>query len=278
VPAWLEIAVSFIFALSGAASAYLVSKLKPPYWMLGYFVPLLLLLMIALARHYRILAFIPPLSWVMGTRLEYAFLGFLATAVLTAPLTRLSNIAWKTIAVTLAGIAIGFLSILPYYDPVECLDELKAIPTQIDENGVCSQHTGYTCGPASAVTALHALGVESDESAIAIATKTCPTVGTPPRTLCTVLNRMYGQKGIVCEYRYFGDVVELRNAVPALAEMKFAFLCDHYVTVLEVTDDSVIVGDPLLGRHSISHRAFADQWRGTAIVLRRDKTQNSTEE
>jgi predicted double-glycine peptidase len=46
---------------------------------------------------------------------------------------------------------------------------------------------------------------------------------------------------------------------------------DHHVAILEVTDDEVIMGDPLEGKRSISHSEFEKVWRFSGIVLRKEE-------
>jgi len=46
-------------------------------------------------------------------------------------------------------------------------------------------------------------------------------------------------------------------------------MLDHYVTVLEVSDDGVTVGDPLLGLTKLSRAEFEDKWRFVGVVLKR---------
>jgi predicted double-glycine peptidase len=44
---------------------------------------------------------------------------------------------------------------------------------------------------------------------------------------------------------------------------------DHYVVVLEVTDDKVIVGDPFLGKRTLTHAEFFGKWEKLGITLER---------
>jgi ABC-type bacteriocin/lantibiotic exporter with double-glycine peptidase domain len=71
------------------------------------------------------------------------------------------------------------------------------------------------------------------------------------------------------DYRAFQDLSELRRAGLTLAVVKFGFLVDHFVTVLDVTDTEVIVGDPLNGLERMSHEDFLKKWRYSGIVLAR---------
>jgi ABC-type bacteriocin/lantibiotic exporter with double-glycine peptidase domain len=73
----------------------------------------------------------------------------------------------------------------------------------------------------------------------------------------------------VAKYRAFKDILELRQAGLTLAVVKFGFLVDHFVTVLEVTDAEVIVGDPLEGLDRMTWDEFRKKWRFCGIVLKR---------
>jgi len=158
----------------------------------------------------------------------------------------------------------------PFLAPAFNRNKLASLETRIDADGVCLQNTDYTCGPASAVTALRRLGFPAQEGEIAIWCKTSTAIGTPPDILCGTLRRRYGADGLACDYRVFKSVGELNRSGYTLALMKFAFLVDHYVTVLEVGDESITVADPLMGRRTLTHAGFAQQWRFVGVVLRRN--------
>jgi predicted double-glycine peptidase len=139
----------------------------------------------------------------------------------------------------------------------------------MDSDGVCLQTTGYTCGPAAAVTALRRLGFKADEGQLAILTHCTSFTGTPPDILADSLQSRYGRNGLRCEYRGFRDVAELKNAGLTLAVVKFNFIVDHYVTVLAVNDHTVTIGDPLYGLTEMSRHDFEDMWRFCGVALAR---------
>ena len=93
--------------------------------------------------------------------------------------------------------------------------------------------------------------------------------GTPPDILAEVLQKQYGKDGLVVEYRAFKNISELKKAGLTLAVVKFGFMVDHYVTVLEVTDSEIIVGDPLNGLDKMSYDEFRQKWRYVGVVLKR---------
>jgi len=168
-----------------------------------------------------------------------------------------------TVVIALTG------SVWPFLAPAFNHRQLEHLQTRVDANGVCRQTTDYTCGPASAVTALRKLGLPAEEGEIAILSGTTSSTGTPPDFLAAALQKRYGRDGLIVEYRAFKDVSELRQAGLTLAVIKFSFLVDHYVTVLQVTDSQVIVGDPLGGVDFLSYDEFRGKWRFTGVVLKR---------
>jgi ABC-type bacteriocin/lantibiotic exporter with double-glycine peptidase domain len=87
--------------------------------------------------------------------------------------------------------------------------------------------------------------------------------------LAKALQSHYGKDGLACEFRLFKDVSELRGAGLTLAVIHISFLVDHYVVVLQVTDESVIVADPLSGKRTLSHQEFANKWRLLGITLKK---------
>jgi len=95
------------------------------------------------------------------------------------------------------------------------------------------------------------------------------TIGTPPDVLAETLRRHYGERGLDAKLRYFDTVAGLKGRGYVLAVIKFDFMEDHYVTILDVTNTTVVTGDPLNGLTIYSHADFAKIWRYSGIVLDR---------
>ena len=153
-------------------------------------------------------------------------------------------------------------------------DELSNLKTIVNTNGICFQTTDYTCGPAAAVTALGKLGLSASEGEIAVLSHSSPVAGTLPACLRTALQNRYGADGLKSQYRHFDSIAQLRNAGITLAVVRDAFLSDHCVTVLEVSDRMVTIADPVLGKTLMSHEQFEKIWRFSGIVLKREPTQS----
>jgi predicted double-glycine peptidase len=160
-----------------------------------------------------------------------------------------------------------YYSVMPFLGPMFVRGELKRLKTEMDKDGVCRQGTDYTCGPAAAVTALKCLKVPAEEGQLAIASHTSSYGGTPGDSLALAIRDLYGREGVVCDYRLFKSVSEMKEICPVIAQVKFRFLIDHFVAVLQVTDKYVIVGDPLFGRYKHSRRDFESIWRYSGVVV-----------
>ncbi len=266
---WLEGIFAVMVAGAGVLLGYWFSRLQKPYWMLGYFIPLMLVLIYGVAIHLPALSFTPPISWMMIGRRKFAILGFIAALILTTPVSRLPLRRDRAAVFVLMTVTVFMMSVWPILAPAFNRNQLAHLRTHMGTDGVCLQTTDYTCGPAAAVTALRKLGLPADEGEIAILSYTSFTTGTPPDILAEALQNRYGEDGLVVDYRAFKNISELKEAGLTLAVTKFGFFVDHYVTVLEVTDTEVVVGDPLNGLDKLSYEKFRQQWRFVGIVLKR---------
>lgn len=267
---WLESIAVMMLAFTGALLGFWFSRRPKPYWLLGYFIPLGLIVIYGIASRYPGLMFMPPISWMMMGRNKFAVIGFVATMVLTTPLSRLPRQRDRWFVAALMMVIVGQMSVWPFLAPAFNRNYLARLQTKLDEEGICLQSNDYNCGPAAAVTALRRLGFPAEEGQIAILAHTSSATGTPPDVLARALQRHYGQDGLACEYRMFTEITELKDAGLTLAVIKFSFMLDHYVTILEVTGTQVIVGDPLKGKATFTHEEFAQKWRYIGVTLRRN--------
>jgi hypothetical protein len=235
---------------------------------LGYFIPLALILIFVVANQFPALSFTPPVSWMMLGRRKFAILGFIAAMILTAPLSRLPGKHARIMISVLMLIMVFGASVWPFLEPAMDRKELSHLHTNINSDGVCIQTTDYTCGPAAAVTALRKLGLPAEEGRLAILSETSSIGGTPPDMLAEALQNEYGKHGLIAECRTFKNVSELKQTGITLAVVKFTFLVDHWVAVLQVTDSEVTVGDPTGGLMKMSYDDFSRKWRCIGVVLK----------
>ncbi len=266
---WAETLGVCALAVLGFLAGRWCSRLPRPWWLLGYFVPLALIVIIGLARRNSALELTPPISWLMHGRTPFALTAVITTLILTTPLSRMPRPRDKRLVVLLMVLIVTLSAIWPFAAPIFNRNFLASIQTRLDADGICWQSTDYTCGPASAVTALRKLGLSAEEGEIAILAHTSQAMGTPPGILAETLQKRYRRYGLTCELKHFKSVAELKSAGLTLALIKFGLMVDHYLVILEVTDNTVVVGDPISGKAVLSHQQFAKKWRFSGVVLKR---------
>jgi hypothetical protein len=266
---WLAAAVSLVCALVGMLLGKWFSGLRRPYWTIGFVLPLVLTFVYALTFPFPGIMFRPPLSWMMMGIKKFASLGFIAAMLLTTPLSRVPGARGRLLIALLIGVSVFYLSVWPFIAPMLDRGQLSRLHTTFDQNGICLQGTGYTCGPAAAVTALRKLHLPAEEGQIGIISCTSDLEGTPPDMLAEGLKKEYVKDGLQVQCRVFNTVGELKHAGLTLAIIKYGFLEDHWVTVLDVTDTEVVVGDPLSGLTRLTYEDFSKRWRFIGVVLQR---------
>src|SRR4026208_318401 len=102
---WLEATAVLALAGLGVLFGLRFSRLPKGYWMLGYFIPLFIIVIYGMAMRFHVLALHPPISWMMAGRSKFAIIGFITTMVLTTPLSRLRFQSIKILVSVLMVIA-----------------------------------------------------------------------------------------------------------------------------------------------------------------------------
>lgn len=256
-------------ACAGAGLGFLSARLSPPWKRVALIVPFLLLLSVAAGYQLPRLQFVPPISWVMADRNELLILALSSSMLFCALCSCLQQKRLRNLLLLLMVIA-AYYPVSYFFEPVLCRRQLAQLETHYDPQGICLQSTDYTCVPAAAVTALRRLGLSGDEGELAILART-GSGGTAADTMCRVLNERYQSAGLICRYRYFSSLDELRHCPDTLASVRFGPMEDHCVAVLDVTDSEVVLGDPLSGLKRISRAEFIEIWRSTGITFERVK-------
>lgn len=271
---WVETGGVILVALLGIFLGRVFSGLRKSYWMLGYFLSFGLIAILVLVRFNNALYFVRPFSWIISGRAKFVILSLAVTMGLTVLLSRLPRKCEKLMVCFLMTMVVIWFLVLPFLVPALIKDHLSNIKTRLNTKGVCFQSTSYTCGPAAAVTVLGRLGLSAEEGEIAILSHTSPVAGTLPACLSSALQRRYGPVGLKCQYRRFDSIEQLRNAGLTLVMVRDSFLQDHCLAVLEVSDLTITIADPLAGTKLMSHEQFEKIWRFSGIVLKRDRTQS----
>ena len=266
---WLETTGVVLIALFGVFTGRAFSRFRRPYWVLGYILPSVLIAILAMVRFNSGLYFVPPFSWITVGRIRFVVLSLAVSMGLTVPLSRLPYKFEKLIVCLLMAGFVFWFSVLPFLVPALIKGRLSNLQTKFDENGVCRQTTSYTCGPAAAVTALGKLGLRADEGELAVLSYSSPVIGTLPACLTSAIQDRYSADGLSCQYRRFDSIDQLKNAGITLAVVRDTFLLDHCIAVLDVSDDAVIIADPITGTRLMPCKQFEKIWRFCGIVLQR---------
>lgn len=247
-----------------------LSKLSKKYWVVSYLLALLVIMSIVASRHFRQLVFIAPFSWIMAGRVEFIVISAAAALLLGVLIPRLEQRNLKVSLCFLLFIFCGYNIAVPFLLPVFIRGKMERTENSYVSDGVCLQSTGYTCGPASAVTFLSQFGINANEGELAILAYTTPQLGTSEDLLVTAINKAHSKNGFRCEYIFIDTIKELKEHCPAIAVIKYSLLADHYITVLEVAENQVIVGNPLSGKETLTYQQFLDKWRSAAIVSKKN--------
>jgi hypothetical protein len=126
------------------------------------------------------------------------------------------------------------------------------------------QSTGWTCGPAALAWALQLRGLPVSEKQAAFLTVTTPFHGTPDRGVIRAAHRL----GLRAELRR-GLSYEQLMALPrpSLVAWHLGGMVLHFVVLIEMDEDGVTVGDPMLGEVDYTRAEFLRQWQRNAVVL-----------
>ena len=259
----LHLIITLLFIIAAFLFGLYISKKKRSRWLSWYGFSLLILIVVNLPSFIVFLAYIQPFMSVHHGYIRYALIGFGIAGLFSCLLSNIPEKRARVLIVIMIWIFQLKYVLLPVGSPILYRDQVSQLETKFQGN-VCMQTTDYTCGPASAVTALRVIGIDAAEADIALAADTTPQLGTNEVVLAEAIEELYGVK---CECRYFGDIDEMKGQCPVLAVIEYSFWYDHFVTVLEVSNDQVIIGDPLNGRWRLKRKDFSEKWRKVGIVF-----------
>jgi hypothetical protein len=163
------------------------------------------------------------------------------------------------------AVAMGFMlvnyGLLPAALPLVGRVVLAGSTTTINRDRVCLQSHNFTCGPAAAVTCLARFGIRADEATLAVDSRCAPALGADGHLLAAAMTRRY--PGIFCQYRYVEALENLRP--PAVTDLVLPRIGGHYVAVLEIRPETVVVGDPLSGQEEMPRGEFLSAWKHGAL-------------
>jgi predicted double-glycine peptidase len=132
------------------------------------------------------------------------------------------------------------------------------LPSRANDRHLIKQTTGYDCGPAALATLLtHYLDVPSQEMEIAVLSS-ANQYGT---TLLGLELAMQAKGGGAQSFRMdFATLRRQLDAYPAPVLVRLLLPQPHFVLVLAVEDDMVLLADPASGNVMMPHKAFLERW------------------
>src|SRR6185436_6934626 len=193
---WFEIIGVLLLTVGGVLVGWLFSRLPGRYWMIGYFLAAIPLMLLRFGRSHSQFELTPPFSWVCAGRTKFALAGVIAAMILIPPLSRVSNVRLRRLVICFLVIFCASNAVWPFLSPALSRDHLLSLKTRVDNEGVCLQSTDYTCGPAASVTALRRLGLPAEEGELAVLAHTSNATGTPPDMLWNTLRSKYAHAGL----------------------------------------------------------------------------------
>lgn len=175
----------------------------------------------------------------------------------------------------LGVIVVLHLGILPGTGWLLVRDHWRSSRTLIDESGVCMQSTSWSCGPAAAVTGLAQLGIATSEASLARKARTSPFSGTPPVNLMQAIEAEgSGRDRVRCRLMLMESIDEIPLDYPTIAMVRHSLMAHHYVVILAIGDDQVVIADPEKGLQIMSRDSFMARFMGMIIQLSRINPNN----
>ncbi len=255
-----------VLAIGGGLAGHSLSKHR--YWSVTFGIFLALFLIILILKRIPFLYYQFSFSWVGQGHIEPLAFSFLLPAVFGMLIPRLKIPRQRLMVWVLAAVGTGYLGVMPFVESALVRQRLQGLETW-REDGICLQTTEFTCGPAAAVTSLHQLGLQAEESELAIAACTTPSRGTSVGQLANAIESLFSDQGVKCRFVRFSSVEQMHDLCPVIVTVKYRFMIDHFVTVLAVEDDTVVLADPLKGTERLSYEDFCCKWRRIGIVVTR---------
>jgi len=265
-----------LLAILAAWAGMRLGRSPGRWWIVGFALPLVVVVLTSVGLNFRQPEFYPPISWLLAGDNEWLVLTFCIPMMLGV-LSARADLAAPGLArrpgrvLHLLSVVVVLRSgVLPALSPITTSTEQQNVITALDMDGVCLQSTPYNCGPAAAVTALHVVGIKGKEGGMGLLAKTNSVTGTDDWNLEQALMAEHGKDGLVVKRCYVDTVEELKEWPTAIAIIEFGFMVDHYVAVLGFEGEDIIIGDPLIGKVSMPVAEFDRKWRHVAILIKRD--------
>jgi hypothetical protein len=136
---WFAIFSAMLCVAAGMTLGRWFSKLRSPCWLLGYFIPLAVILTYAFMGRFPSVPLPAPMTWMLAGQKKFALLGFVVTLILTTPLSRMPQKRDRLVVSILMVAMVFLVSIWPLLTPMFNRKQLTGLQTRINNDGVCLQ-------------------------------------------------------------------------------------------------------------------------------------------
>jgi len=245
-----------IFTLCAFALTYSratnISRRARIFWLIG--ISILSLPGASFAFYYTHL--LPETSWY------YQFRSITGTEFLVIPLGIVGGLIAASLPrplLILPLLATTALCVVPFIKPIIG----PFANDQLSENwagDVCLQSTGSTCGPASLATVLNHLGTKLTEAVIVERAHTYRN-----GTEAWYLARIARAEGYHPKFD-FHQAYNPNVPTPCIAGVRLGAI-GHFIPILEITDTTVTIADPLRGKETLSRAELLDRYTFTGFYL-----------
>jgi len=256
---WLQLIAFPLLAVGGIRLGIWSARQKN--WWIPVTTAFILIALVIFGVRTERLHFLPPFSWLVNLRINPPLMTACISVLLTILLLKLPQRRTRYLVATAMAVMLLVYGLFPVIMPLAARATLLSTPTLIDRLGVCRQRHGFTCGPAAAVTCLARLGIKADEGPIAVAAHCGPGVGADGWALASAMNT--AAPGHHFTYRYAARPEDL--TLPAVADMNMQSVGGHYIALLAIDGNDILVGDPLTGFDRMPRSEFMSQWKHGAI-------------
>jgi len=210
----------------------------------------------------------PILLALAAGRVKLVLLSFIIPLGLASAMPYLPFRWERWIVVGLSGVTIYAFGVFPFLGSAMAAGQFESASSFFDADGVCRQSTSFTCGPASAATALNRLGIAASESQLAILGRSCPFIGTADFELLRSIETV-GAGRIHCRYYPANAELKLGENQVLLAILPQGYFVNHCVAVISAAEDTVVFADPAEGIITLPKAYFESTWSGKGILVSR---------
>jgi predicted double-glycine peptidase len=266
---WLVSLLILVLIVALFAAGMNCRRLPRPVWVVLFILPVVFWLLLRLASYVPSLAFgFAPVTWLFALRRPFLISAFIIAFAMGILIPQAPGRRLRVLLCILMFAGLIYHFAIPNIGPLLVRSPLRGIHSFMD-GGICLQSTSWTCGAAASVTALHTLGIEADEGELAILSYTTPMFGTDETLLARAMEERYRSQYLTTDFGYYKSVRDLQGLCPALVSIHMSYSVDHLVTVLEVTDKTVVYGDPLKGLIIRPIEEFEEMWFNRALLVYR---------